>query len=59
MSTTTSPAPMRLKEWLYQEASRRGITERCLRMQIARGKVELPPHRRVNCRVIEILTPSA
>ena len=48
-------APIRLKEWLHAEAARRGITERCLRMQIARGKVELPPHRRINCRVIEIL----
>lgn len=46
---------MRLKEWLLREAARRKCTERALRMQIARGKVSLPPHRRINCRVIEIL----
>jgi len=50
----TTPPTIRFKEWLLTEAARLRCTERTLRSRIHRGTHPMPPHRRVNCRVIEV-----
>lgn len=49
------PRTIRFKEWLLTEADRLRIDERTLRNRIFRGTHPMPPHRRINCRVIEVL----
>lgn len=45
---------IRFKEWLHLEADKLGIDAHLLRTHIYRGKRAMPPHRRINSRVIEV-----
>jgi len=42
------------KEWLHIEAEKLGIDVHLLRTHIYRGKRAMPPHRKINSRVIEV-----
>ncbi len=46
-----------MKQWTFDEARRRGVTERTIRNLLSKKKIPMPEHRRVNARVIEVFAP--
>lgn len=46
---------MLLKQWVHLQAGANGVSPSAIYMRLSRGTLPMPPSRRLNQRVIEIL----